>query len=81
MSHSENSVRMRLKLEPDLQHDPHTAASNMRDNTTSSTAHSRRLSSELGSTIAAPAALGGESIDEDILLLEEELRNSAEPQV
>ncbi|XP_055608825.1 neurobeachin-like protein 1 isoform X2 [Uranotaenia lowii] len=81
LSHHENSVRMRLKLEPNLAHDPHTAASNMRDNTTSSsTSHNRRLSTELGSTIA-PAVLGDESVDEDILLLEEELRNSMEPQV
>lgn len=70
---------MRLKLEPDLNHDPHTAASNMRDNTTS-TAQTERLSAELSSTIA-PAALGDETVDDDILLLEEEMRNNVEPQV
>ncbi|XP_058062662.1 neurobeachin-like protein 1 isoform X2 [Anopheles bellator] len=78
LSHHENVARMRLKLEPDLYHDPHTAAANLRDNTTS-TAHSRRLSSELGSTIAT-AAIGDESADEEMLLLEEEMRNSIEPQ-
>ncbi|XP_055544656.1 neurobeachin-like protein 1 isoform X1 [Wyeomyia smithii] len=79
LSHHENISRMRLKLEPDLNHDPHVAASNMRDNTTISS-QSRRLSTELGSTIA-PAALGGENVDEDIFLLEEEMRSSLEPQV
>lgn len=79
LSHHENNVRMRLKLEPDLNHDPHTAASNMRDNTTS-TSQTQRLSAELSSTIA-PAALGDESVDDDILLLEEEMRNNVEPQV
>lgn len=79
LSHHENIARMRLKLEPDLNHDPHVAASNLRDNTTTAS-QSRRLSTELGSTIA-PAALGGENVDEDILLLEEEMRNSLEPQV
>ena len=71
---------MRLKLEPDLYHDPHTAAANMRDNTTSSTSQSRRLSSEFGSTFA-PAAIGEENTDDEMLLLEEEMRNSLEPQV
>ncbi|XP_058454329.1 neurobeachin-like protein 1 isoform X1 [Malaya genurostris] len=79
LSHHENGVRMRLKLEPDFNHDPHTAASNMRDNTTSHS-QSCRLSTELGSTFA-PAAVGDENVDEDILLLEEEMRNSLEPQV
>lgn len=79
MSHHENAVRMRLKLEPNWHHDPHIAASNMRDNTTSTT-QSRRLSTELGSTIA-PAVVGSENVDEDILQLEEEMRNSMEPQV
>ncbi|XP_049530577.1 neurobeachin-like protein 1 isoform X2 [Anopheles darlingi] len=79
LSHHENAARMRLKLEPDLYHDPHTAAANLRDNTTS-TSQSRRLSSELGSTIAT-AAIGEENADEEMLLLEEEMRNSIEPQV
>ncbi|XP_055643375.1 neurobeachin-like protein 1 isoform X2 [Toxorhynchites rutilus septentrionalis] len=80
LSHHENAVRMRLKLEPNWHHDPHIAASNMRDNTTSSTSQSRRLSTELGPTIA-PAVVGGENVDDDILQLEEEMRNSIEPQV
>nr|XP_040227141.2 neurobeachin-like protein 1 isoform X2 [Anopheles coluzzii] len=80
LSHHENVARMRLKLEPDLYHDPHTAAANMRDNTTSSTSQSRRLSSEFGSTFA-PAAIGEENTDDEMLLLEEEMRNSLEPQV
>uniref|UniRef100_A0AAG5CUG9 DUF4704 domain-containing protein n=1 Tax=Anopheles atroparvus TaxID=41427 RepID=A0AAG5CUG9_ANOAO len=79
LSHHENVARMRLKLEPDLYHDPHTAAANLRDNT-ASTSQSRRLSSELGSTFA-PAAIGEENADEEMLLLEEEMRNSMEPQV
>uniref|UniRef100_A0A182T0Y0 BEACH domain-containing protein n=1 Tax=Anopheles maculatus TaxID=74869 RepID=A0A182T0Y0_9DIPT len=79
LSHHENVARMRLKLEPDLYHDPHTAAANLRDNTTS-TSQSRRLSSEFGSTFA-PAAIGEENADEEMLLLEEEMRNSMEPQV
>uniref|UniRef100_A0A182W0M5 Uncharacterized protein n=1 Tax=Anopheles minimus TaxID=112268 RepID=A0A182W0M5_9DIPT len=79
LSHHENVARMRLKLEPDLYHDPHTAAANLRDNTTS-TSQSRRLSSEFGSTFA-PAAMGEENADEEMLLLEEEMRNSMEPQV
>ncbi|XP_053679026.1 neurobeachin-like protein 1 [Anopheles nili] len=79
LSHHENVTRMRLKLEPDLYHDPHTAAANLRDNTTSSS-QNRRLSSEFGSTFA-PAAMGEENTDEEMLLLEEEMRNSMEPQV
>lgn len=35
LSHHENLTRMRLKLEPNLYHDPHTTAANLRDNTVS----------------------------------------------
>lgn len=80
LSNHENVHRMRLKLEPALYHDPHTAASNLRDNTASSTSTSQGLSGDLGTTITA-AALGNEIPDDEQFLLEEEMRNSMEPQV
>lgn len=77
LSHHENPARMRLKLEPSLQHDAHTAAANLRDNTAGSS-DDRRMSHEISSTLA-PAALN-ETLTEDEVGLDEELRSSAEPQ-
>lgn len=70
--------RMRLKLEPNLYHDPHTAAANLRDNT-ASTSTARRLSTDLGSV--APVAIKDENMDEDIIQIEEEIKNNMEAQV
>ena len=70
---------MRLKLEPSLYHDPHTTASNLRDNTANSTIDERRLSMEFGSSIA-PAAIRDILTEDEVILLEEEMRTSAEPQ-
>lgn len=67
---------MRLKLEPCPNHDLHTTASNLRDNTTS-TQQNKRFSTDLSSTLA-PAVFGEETNDEEIINLEEELRNSLE---
>lgn len=66
---------MRLKLVPALNHDPHTNASNLRDNTAQTV--SKRLSTDISSTLA-PAIFGEENNDEEIILLEEEIRNSIE---
>lgn len=79
MSRHENTSRMRLKLEPSLYHDPHTAAANLRDNTVGSSEDTRRLSTEFGSSITA-AAVRDVLSDEDSILLEEEIRNSSETQ-
>lgn len=68
---------MRLKVEPSLQHDAHTAAANLRDNTACNS-DDRRMSQEISSTLA-PAALN-ETLTEDEVGLEEEMRSSAEPQ-
>jgi neurobeachin-like protein 1/2 len=70
---------MRFKLEPSLYHDPHTAAANLRDNTTT-TSNDQKLSAELGSSLAT-AALGDENQDEDSIMIEEEIRNSIESQM
>lgn len=69
---------MRLKLELSLYHNPHTAAANLRDNTTI-TSETRRLSSELGSTIT-PAVIRDILTEDEVVLLEEEMRTTAEPQ-
>jgi neurobeachin-like protein 1/2 len=79
LSHHENIARMRFKLEPSLYHDPHTAAANLRDNTTT-TSNDQKLSAELGSSLAT-AALGDENQDEDSIMIEEEIRNSIESQM
>lgn len=75
LSHRESSARMRLKLVPSLNHDNHKNASNLRDNTTQSV--SKRFSTDLSSTLA-PAIFGEEGNDEEIVLLEEEIRNAIE---
>lgn len=69
---------MRLKLEPSLQHDAHTAAANLRDNT-ASTSDDRRVSQEISSSIA-PAALNETLTEDEVITLDEEVRTSAEPQ-
>lgn len=69
---------MRLKLEPSLYHDAHTAAANLRDNTVSSS-DVRRMSQEISSTIA-PAALNDILTEDEVLSVDEEIRTSAEPQ-
>lgn len=79
LSHHENPARMRLKLEPSLYHDPHTGAANLRDNTTGAAADTRRLSHEFGSTIAS-AAINDILTEDEVVLLEEEMRTSIEPQ-
>lgn len=83
MSQHENPARMRLKLEPSLYHDPHMAASNLRDNTASSgsvVTDDRRLSThEFGPPIT-PAAINDILTEDEVFLLEEEMRTSVEPQ-
>lgn len=69
---------MRLKLEPSLYHDAHTAASNLRDNTASNS-DDRRMSHEFGSSIT-PAAVNDILTEDEVVLLEEEMRANAEPQ-
>lgn len=78
MSRHENPARMRLKLEPSLYHDPHTAASNLRDNTASQSADDRRMSHEFGSSITA--VINDILTEDEVVLLEEEMRSSIEPQ-
>lgn len=74
---------MRLKLEPSLYHDAHTAAANLRDNTASSSsiaADDRRLSThEFGPPIT-PAAINDILTEDEVIQLEEEMRTSVEPQ-
>lgn len=71
---------MRLKLEPSLYHEPHTAAANLRDNTANSgSVDERRLSHELGNTIVS-AAINDILTEDEVVLLEEEMRTSVEPQ-
>lgn len=70
---------MRLKLEPSLYHDAHTAASNLRDNTASQNTDDRRLSHEFGSSIV-PAAVNDIFTEDEAALLEEEMKTSVEPQ-
>lgn len=79
LSHHENPARMRLKLEPSLHHDPHTAASNLRDNSSSNSADDRRLSHDLGSSIT-PAVVNDILTEDEVILLEEEMKNIAETQ-
>lgn len=79
LSHHENPARMRLKLEPSLYHDPHTAASNLRDNTTINNTDDRRMSHDLGPPITA-AAVNDILTEDEVILLEEEMRTSIEPQ-
>lgn len=70
---------MRLKLEPSLYHDPHIAASNLRDNTASHNADDRRMSHEFGPSFT-PAAVNDILTEDEVVLLEEEMRTSVEPQ-
>ncbi|XP_031626139.1 neurobeachin-like protein 1 isoform X2 [Contarinia nasturtii] len=79
LSKHENPSRMRLKLEPSLYHDAHTAASNLRDNTASHNTDERRLSHEFGSSIV-PAAVNDIFTEDEAALLEEEMKASVEPQ-
>lgn len=79
LSHHENPSRMRLKLEPSLYHDPHTAASNLRDNTASYNADVRRMSHEFGPNGITPAAVYDILTEDEVVLLEEEMRTSVEP--
>lgn len=80
LSRHENPARMRLKLEPSLYHDPHTAAANLRDNTVSQNADDRRLSHDFGPTIT-PAAVNDILTEDEVqVLLDEEMRTSVEPQ-
>ncbi|XP_063708929.1 neurobeachin-like protein 1 [Culicoides brevitarsis] len=76
LSHHENLARMRLKLEPNYYHNPHTEASNLRDNTISISS-TRRLSTEI--TIA-PSVLGYENSDEENIQIEEEIKANIEAQ-
>lgn len=70
---------MRLKLEPSLYHDPHTGAANLRDNTANNTNDNRRLSTEFASSITS-AVIHDILTEDEVVLLEEEMRTSAEPQ-
>lgn len=70
---------MRLKLEPALYHDPHIAASNLRDNTASQNADDHRMSHDLGQSIV-PAAVNDIFTEDEAALLEEEMKTSVEPQ-
>lgn len=70
---------MRLKLEPSLYHDPHMAASNLRDNAASNSVDDRRLSHDIGPQITA-AAINDILTEDEVILLEEEMRTSVEPQ-
>lgn len=79
LSHHENPARMRLKLEPSLYHDPHIAASNLRDNTAIINTDDRRMSHDLGPPITA-AAVNDILSEDEVILLEEEMRTSIEPQ-
>ena len=79
LSKHENPARMRLKLEPSLYHDPHTCASNLRDNTASQNSDDRRLSHEFGPSIV-PAAVNDIFTEDEAALLEEEMKTSVEPQ-
>lgn len=78
LSHHENPARMRLKLEPSLSHDAHTAAANLRDNTSTVT-DDRRLSQEFSSSIK-PVAVNDILTEDEVILLEEEMKTSVEPQ-
>lgn len=80
LSRHENPARMRLKLEPSLYHDPHTAASNLRDNAVSQNSDERRLSHDFGPTSITPAAVNDILTEDEVVLLEEEMRTSVEPQ-
>lgn len=79
LSRHENPSRMRLKLEPSLYHDPHTAASNLRDNAVSQNSDERRLSHDFGATNIT-AAVNDILTEDEVILLEEEMRTSVEPQ-
>lgn len=79
MSHHENPARMRLKLEPSLYHDPHTSAANLRDNTANTGSDIRRLSHEFSSSIT-PAVISDILTEDEVILMEEEMRSSVEPQ-
>lgn len=80
LSHHESASRMRLKLEPSLYPDTHIAASNLRDNTSNSNEPvSRRISTDFGSSIT-PAVIRDILTEDEVIMLEEEIRNSSEPQ-
>lgn len=79
LSHHENPARMRLKLEPSMNHDPHTAASNLRDNTSVNLNDDRRISHDIGPPITA-AAVNDILTEDEVNLLEEEMKSIAEPQ-
>lgn len=71
---------MRLKLEPSLYPDAHVAASNLRDNTSNSNeTASRRISTDFGTSIT-PAVIRDILTEDEVIMLEEEIRNSSEPQ-
>uniref|UniRef100_A0A6B2EDM8 Putative lysosomal trafficking regulator lyst n=1 Tax=Phlebotomus kandelakii TaxID=1109342 RepID=A0A6B2EDM8_9DIPT len=72
----ENFSRMRMKLEPNLYHNPHSMAASLRDNTTLD--DDRRLSADFGSAII-PSATPLDITDEDgFVVWEEDLRFSQE---
>lgn len=80
LSHHESAARMRLKLEPSLYPDTHIAASNLRDNTSNSNEPvSRRLSTDFGASIT-PAVIRDILTEDEVIMLEEEIRNSSESQ-
>lgn len=79
LSHHENPARMRLKLEPSLYHESHTGASNLRDNASSNSNDDRRLSHDIGNSIT-PAAVNDILSEDEVILLEEEMKSIAEPQ-
>lgn len=80
LSHHESAARMRLKLEPSLYPDAHVAASNLRDNTSNTNETvSRRLSTDFGTSIT-PAVIRDILTEDEVIMLEEEIRNSSEPQ-
>lgn len=71
---------MRLKLEPSLYPDTHLSASNLRDNASNSNETvSRRISTDFGSSIT-PAVIRDILTEDEVIMLEEEIRNSSETQ-
>ncbi|XP_059607349.1 neurobeachin-like protein 1 [Phlebotomus argentipes] len=72
----ENFSRMRMKLEPNLYHNPHTMAASLRDNTTLD--DDRRLSADFGSAIIPSAKPLDITDEEGFVVLEEDFRFSQE---
>ncbi|XP_055695703.1 neurobeachin-like protein 1 [Lutzomyia longipalpis] len=72
----ENFNRMRMKLDPNLYHNPHTMAANLRDNTTLD--DDRRLSADFGPAIIPSATPLDITDEEGFVVLEEDLRFSQE---